>query len=101
MQSWNVVPKKLIINAKTLFNKYTYIYEYKFLYLGIYDLLLSKNGKYILFFDKIKSDIVNFFLNHKQSGYWVLYNQMTSSFVEDYLNIIHAICWHYVNDLLG
>jgi hypothetical protein len=47
MQSWNVVPKKLIINAKTLFNKYTYIYEYKFLYLGIYDLLLSKNKAYL------------------------------------------------------
>jgi hypothetical protein len=26
-------------------------------------------GKYILFFDKKKSDIPNFFLNHKQRGY--------------------------------
>ena len=44
-------------------------------------------GKNTLFFDKWKSDIPKFFLNYKESGYWVVHNKLPKSFLKGYLLI--------------
>jgi len=43
-------------------------------------------GKYALFFDTKKSDVPKSFLNHKQSRYWVLHNQLPRSFLKGYMS---------------
>ena len=59
-------------------------------------------GKYALFCDKKKSDIPKFFLNHKQSGYWVVHNQLPRSFLKGYLiTEVKVIFRIYVNPQLS